>query len=264
MVAGVEAGGGGQAQQKDGSRGYTVSTNKGQTLASTSTTDHCMYTLMYTPLGYNHSVHSFTRSGLPSWTGDGFRYKHILQRVECLVVDTAGQGARPISSRRASRQPPPPGFGASAAPHPRHQYVTYQDADAGRCAPPPSGGPTPLLAAGRAPPWFSDGARDGGVEVSLVPAQGRAQGQQGQRQATRTGCQPYRASLSPILILKCSSATCWPSLRPRRRPGLLLPLLSPLMLHHTQAAPPPPPATHHARPAPPHPAPLCYINRLLN
>lgn len=186
MVAGVEAGGGGQAQQKDGSRGYTVSTNKGQTLASTSTTDHCMYTLMYTPLGYNHSVHSFTRSGLPSWTGDSFRYKHILQRVECLVVDTAGQGARPISSRRASRQPPPPGFGASAAPHPRHQYVTYQDADAGRCAPPPGGGPTPFLAAGRGPPRHTDVARDGGVEAGLVPAQGRAQGSRGSvRQLSR-------------------------------------------------------------------------------
>lgn len=41
MVAGVAAGVGGPAQQKDGSRGYTVSTNNGQTLASTSTTDHC-------------------------------------------------------------------------------------------------------------------------------------------------------------------------------------------------------------------------------
>ncbi|KAK8383507.1 hypothetical protein O3P69_015753 [Scylla paramamosain] len=63
-----------------------------------------MYTLMYTPLGYVHSVHSFTRSGCP-----------LGLRVECLVVDTAGQGARPLSSRRASRQPLRPGFDASPA-----------------------------------------------------------------------------------------------------------------------------------------------------
>ena len=211
-----------------------------------------MYTLMYTPLGYVHSVHSFTRSGLPSWTGDGFRYKHILQSVECLVVDTAGQGARPLFSKRASRQPPPLGFGASPALRvPAHVINTSLI----RMPTPatvrllPGGGHTPFLDAERVSPQHTDGTRDGGDETSLVRALAGSLGHQEQRQATRADYQPCRASLSPILILKCSSATCWPSLRPQRRPGLLLPLLSPLMLHHTLGFPTTPPAQHHTHPA---------------